>query len=290
MTSLTPQEVHRAPLRRRLQRPALLLLAIVVSATLCFPIYWMLVTSLTPAQEVLSRTPPLLPDLTTMTLRGYEEVLTLRPVLSWLWVSVRVTAGAVAISVVVSCLGGYSLSRLHSRTQRAMGYSLLVGRMLPGTLLVIPLFLVFSLTGLTNSVTGLVLANTTAIIPFGCWMMKAFFDTIPAELEDAAYVDGCSRLEALWRVVLPVSAPGVAAIAIYAAVLAWSDFLFARTLVTQSSLWTLTVGVASFVGEYVVNWNGIMAAGIISLLPISILFVALERFLVGGLTGGSVKG
>jgi multiple sugar transport system permease protein len=286
----TPRQAPPAARARRRKTTALLAAAIFVTAVLLFPLYWMAITSVSPTSATLSRSPPLVPSGGQISLSSYVEVLTLRPILRWLVNSSIVTVGSVAINVVVSSLAGYSLSRLRTRGQQAMGYGLLLARMLPGTLLVIPLFLLFNLMALTNSLLGLILANVTVIVPFSCWMMKGFFDSIPRELEEAALVDGCTRLGALRYVVLPLSMPGVAAIAIYAGVLAWADFLFARTLITQSQWWTMSVGVVSFVGEYTVNWNGIMAAGLISLLPMAILFVFLERFLVGGLAAGSVKG
>lgn len=278
------------PWRRRLPGLALTALVLLLAVILLFPLYWMLMTSLMPSSVVLSRTPPLLPVLSEVTLDAYEEVVARRPILTWFANSFVITAGSAILSLVIATLAGYSLSRFRTRGQLAMGYLLLVNRMLPGTLLVIPLYLMFSQAHLINNPAGLVLANVTAIVPFTTWMMKTFFDGIPPELEEAAMVDGASRLGAMRTIVVPLTTPGLAATGIYAAILAWSDFLFARTLLTDTERWTVTVGVASFVGEYLIDWSALMAAGIISIAPIVALFVVLEPYLVSGMTTGSVKG
>jgi multiple sugar transport system permease protein len=161
--------------------------------------------------------------------------------------------------------------------------------MLPGSLIVIPFFLMFTTIGMIDSLWGLVAANVAVGVPFATWMMKGFFDTLPRELEQAASIDGCTPLQALWYVILPLARPGLAACGIYLAIVAWSEFVFARTLVTQPANWLVTVGLQSFVGEYLVDWPALMAAGVVSLLPMFVLFLLLEPFLVSGLTSGSVK-
>ena len=161
--------------------------------------------------------------------------------------------------------------------------------MLPSSLVVIPFFVMFTSLRLTDSVVGLVLANVAVGVPFATWMMKGFFDTLPRELEAAAEVDGATRLQALWLIVLPIARPGLAACGIYLAIVAWSEFVFARTLVSRPENWLVTVGLQSFIGEYLVDWPALMAAGMVSLLPMFVLFLLLEPFLVSGLTSGAVK-
>ena len=160
--------------------------------------------------------------------------------------------------------------------------------MLPSSLIVIPFFIAFSTFGLIDSRWGLILANAAVGVPFATWLMKGFFDGIPREIELAAMLDGCSGMQAMWYVVLPLAKPGLAACAIYVAIVAWSDFVFARTLVSSPDLWTLTVGMQSFLGEYLVDWSSLMAVGVLSLAPVFVLFLLLEPFLVSGMTQGAV--
>jgi len=265
-------------------------LVLASAGLLLFPIYWMLVTAVLPSEKVLTMSPSLLPAAADMSLDAFAGVVDRKPVLAWFVNSGLVTVGSVAVSVVISALAGYSLSRFNLGGEQIMGYALLVSRMLPGTLLVIPLYIMFSRVGMINSFAALILANIVSIVPFSTWMMKGFYDGIPAELEEAASIDGCSWFMAFRRVVLPLTLPGLAAVSIYSAILSWNEYVFARTLVMDQGKWMFTVGLASFVGEHSVDWSSLMAAGIIFIVPILIFFFILEPFLVKGMTQGSVKG
>ncbi|GAA1365429.1 carbohydrate ABC transporter permease [Arthrobacter rhombi] len=267
-----------------------LAIALVTAAILLFPLYWMVMTSIVPSRTLLTENPPLLPPLDTASLDAYASVIQGRPILTWLGNSALSTVGAAIISTIVSVLGGYSLSRFRSRGQQAMGFTLLFSRMLPGTLLIIPIFVLFSSIGLSNNLWSVVLVNVAATVPFTTWLMRGFIDSVPVEIEQAAMIDGCSRLRALWHVVLPVLLPGLAATFTYASILTWGDFLFARTLMSNPDGWTITVGIASFIGEFSVDWSGLMAVGLMSTIPMVILFIFLEPFLARGMTAGSVKG
>ena len=264
-------------------------LAVLTVAFVLSPIYWMLVSSVLPSSIVLSRHPPLVPPLERISLDAFIEVFRRRPVLIWVMNSTLVAVGSTALSLVIALLAGYSLSRFTTRAQRVAGAALLLTKMLPGSLIVIPFFVMFTTAHLIDTRFALILANVSVGVPFATWMMKGFFDTLPRELEQAAAIDGCSPLQALWYVILPLARPGLAACAIYLMIVAWSEFVFARTLVTKSDLWTVTVGLQSFVGEYLVDWPALMAAGFVSLAPMLVLFLLLEPFLVSGLTSGAVK-
>src|SRR5690606_11904843 len=153
----------------------------------------------------------------------------------------------------------------------------------------IPLYIIFGRLGLISNCGALVIANTTFIVPFGSWMMKGFFDSIPRDLEDAAMIDGTSAFMALVRVVVPLSLPGLAATTIYCAILTWGEFVFASTLMSGENRWTGPIGIASFNQQYQVQWNEIMAASLIFIIPVILLFAFLERFLVQGIAAGGVK-
>jgi multiple sugar transport system permease protein len=276
-------------MRRSSLRYVWFALALITVSLVLFPIYWMLVTSVLPSSIVLSRNPPLIPPLERLSFDAYIEVFRRRPVFMWLANSTIVAVASTLASLVIASLAGYSLSRFPTRAQRVAGATLLLTKMLPGSLIVIPFFVMFTTAHLIDTRAALVLANISVGVPFATWMMKGFFDTLPRELEQAAVIDGCTPLQALWYVIIPLARPGLAACAIYLAIVAWSEFVFARTLVTKSDLWTVTVGLQSFVGEYLVDWPALMAAGVVSLAPMLVLFLLLEPFLVSGLTSGAVK-
>ncbi|MGQ0568581.1 MAG: carbohydrate ABC transporter permease [Armatimonadota bacterium] len=272
---------------RRSERVLLHVAVVAVVGLLFFPVYWMFNTSLAPQDQLYVYPPRLIHP--NATFAAYFKIFQERPITRWLLNSLVVVVLTGLSSLVVSILAGYSLSRFRVRGSGSLGYLLLASRMLPTTLLVIPLFIFMSRLHLIDTLWSVVIANVTFIMPFSTWMLKGYFDSIPRELEEAAYIDGTSRLGALLRVTLPLSAPGVAATALYSAILAWDEYLFARTFLTTNSVWTISVGLGSFRGEYITFWNEVMAASLVGTLPIIVIFLLLEKQLVGGLTAGAVK-
>jgi multiple sugar transport system permease protein len=223
-------------------------------------------------------------------LTSYIEIFTERPMLQWLQNSAFVVLIVTIISLCVCTFAGYSLSRYKRRGTIALGWLMLGSRMLPTTLLVIPLFIVMKKLGLLNTLYSVALADLVFIIPFSVWMLKGYFDSIPRDLEEAAWIDGASRVDALIRVIMPLAAPGIAATLLYGAILSWDEFVFARTFINGNQTWTVTLGLAGFKGEYVTYWNDLMAASLIGTIPIMLIFLFMERYLISGLTAGSVKG
>jgi multiple sugar transport system permease protein len=272
--------------RTRLLRYAALTAFLVV---LLFPVYWMVLTAILPTRILNSPTPPLIPPLDEISFDSFFRVFELRPVGRWLANSATVTVGTMVASVLLATMAGYSLSRLASRVGLAVGYSLFLVQLIPATLLVIPLFMMFSAMGLNNTLRSLIIADTLIVVPFASWLMKSFFDSIPIELEEAAHIDGCSRLRAFVSIVLPLARPGIGAVAIFSAILAWGEFAFARTLIHSDEGVTVTVGLVSFIGEYTADWGALMAAGLLSIGPMVVLFILLEPLLISGLTRGAVK-
>ncbi len=168
-----------------------------------------------------------------------------RPFLTWIINSLIVAFASTFLSLFVSTLAGYSLSRFSSPPQQALGGALLISKLIPASLILIPLFIIYTNTGLFNSLAGLVAANMTIGVPLATWLMKGFFDRIPRELEQAAQIDGANPLQALWLVVLPLAKPGLAASTVYLVLTSWSEFIFARTLVDKPDVQVLTVGMQS---------------------------------------------
>jgi multiple sugar transport system permease protein len=264
-------------------------LVALLTAILLFPLYWMLVTALVPTAQVLSREPTLIPALSDMSLRAFVVAFTRRPLATWLGNSLLVTLGTTTISLVIAALAGYSLSRFRTRAQEWTGLTLLLTKMLPGSLIVIPFFIMASTFHLIDSLFVLMLANAAVGVPFATWLLKGFFDGIPRELEQAAMIDGCGHLTAFAYIIVPLARPGLAACAIYLAIPTWSDFVFARTLINDQARWTVTTGLVSFIGEHAIDWPALMAAGVLTMVPMAVLFVLLEPFLVSGLTAGSQR-
>ncbi|WP_201285487.1 ABC transporter permease subunit [Chelativorans xinjiangense] len=258
------------------------------SAVLLFPLYWMLVTALSPRTRLREFPPRLWPEEPQWDV--FHDLLATQPFGRWMWNTSLVALSTMILSLSVSVLAAYALSRHKLRGGQSLGLFILTAKMLPATLMVIPFFVIFRSVGLVGSLWSVVLAQSTLIVPFATWMLKGYFDTIPDELEQAALVDGCSPLGTIWRIVLPVAAPGLAATALYAFVLSWSDFLYARTFLTTSqSKWTLNLGIATLKGEFITDWNVIMAGSLMAAAPIIVVYLFLERFLVGGLTAGAQK-
>lgn len=273
-------------MRRRVWVPAVA--SLVLCAVLVFPVWWMLVTALAPPEDLRAFPPVFFPARPS--LAAFRAVLVERPMLRWIGNSLIVAGMSTGLTMVIGVLGGYALSRFSSRTVRSAGMAVLVAKMIPTTLLVIPLYVLFRQYGLLATLTSAALAHCTVTIPFAIWMLKSYFDSIPPELEEAAALDGATRLGALWRVVLPVSLPGLGATALYAFILSWNEFAFARTLLFSApENWTVTIGIASIRGEYIIAWNEIMAASAIVAVPIILVFLWLERHLVAGLTAGAQK-
>lgn len=255
---------------------------------LLFPIYWMIVTALQPATNLRSYPPQFWPSDPQWNV--FADLLAKHPFGMWFTNSILIALATMIMSLAVSILAAYALSRFRLRGGPALGMFILTSKMLPATLMIIPLFAIFRTFGLVGSLWSVVIAQATLIVPFCTWMLKGYFDTIPEELEHAALVDGCSPLGTIFRIVLPVAAPGLAATALYAFVVSWSDFLFGRTFLTTSEdAWTLQMGIASLKGEFVTEWNVIMAGSLMASVPVIIVFLFLERFLVGGLAAGSEK-
>ncbi len=261
---------------------------LVLLAVTLFPFYWMVNTSLKPQSEVF-QSPPTLFSF-NWSLAAYGRVLATRAVGRYFWNSAVISVGATLLAVGLSALAAYGFSRFRMRWERPLILVLLFTQMLPGTLLIIPYFQLMAKLQLINTYGALILAYVSFALPFSTWMLIGFFRSIPLELDEAAMVDGCGRLRAFWRVILPLSVPGLVAVGIFTFLLAWNAYVFALVLTTDPKMFPLSVGIANMMGEYQVLWNEMMAAAVLATLPVFILYGFLERYLVQGITAGAVKG
>jgi multiple sugar transport system permease protein len=264
----------------------LAVLALLVAAA--FPLYWMLVTSLTPSADLFAARPRMLPNLDQVTV--YQEVFSTIPVATWLANSAIVATGTMALSIALAILPAYALSRFRFKGKGLLGFGLFATQMLPEAMLVVPLYAIFAQLALLNTLTGLILANAAFTVPVITWILKGAIDGVPIDVEEAARIDGCSQIDIVLSVVIPLVAPTLAAASVIAFFHSWNEYVFAQTLISSQSLYTASVGLAGFVGELSTPVHSVMAVGLIYTLPAVVLYLFAQRYVVAGMTAGSVKG
>ncbi len=252
------------------------------------PFYWMVNTSLKTSAQVQSLEPYYYPR--PLTLRNYVELLTATRFPVWIRNSATVALGATLVTVVVSCLAGYSLTRIRYPGRRLLATTVLIVYLVPPTLLFIPLYTILNGLGLSNTLWALLVAYPTFTVPFCTWLLMGFFRSIPPDLEDAAMVDGANRIQAFRRVILPLAAPGVLAAGLFAFTLAWNEFLYALVFVHDTELKTVPVGLNDLMFGDIFLWGQLMAASVLTTVPVVVLYTYLQRYMVEGLTAGAVKG
>jgi multiple sugar transport system permease protein len=274
--------------RRRLHALLCYAAALSIVVFAMFPVLWALLTSLKPEADIVTATIQYIPD--RVTFDNYVAIWTRSNFPILITNSAIVTLTTVVICVVIGTLASYAVARYRFRGRRELMLFYLVVRMFPAVMIIVPLFILMRSVGLLDSRLGLALAYTTFLLPVFIWMRKGFFDAVPSELEDAARIDGASRIGAMLRIVLPLVAGGLVATAVFVAIGAWNEFLFALMLTTSTGSRTWPVGLQLMVGEFQLPWGALSAGGIISIVPVVVLFAIVQRAMVRGLTAGAVKG
>jgi arabinogalactan oligomer/maltooligosaccharide transport system permease protein len=264
------------------------LVLIVFTLFAVVPIIWVVLTSLKTESEVFSGQLRILP--LSPTLDNFGELLSRGDFLGWAVNSIFVAVITTIVGVFLASTCAYALSRFRFRGRSASLYLFLVAQMFPGVILLVALYQIFTSLGLLDTPWALVLAYSTISIPFSILMLKGFFDTIPWELEEAARVDGVGVFGSFWRIVIPLSIPGIAVTAFYSFITAWNEFLLARSFLTSREQLTLPVGTATFVDAFNQPWALLSAASVLISVPVIIFFYAAQRYLLSGLTTGGVKG
>lgn len=282
-------------------RPWLHALLILICAVLLYPILWVLALAFSGQQTVALAELPADPSFwdrlraatpipTDVSLSNFVGVLTEQPFMSWMWNSLLIAAMTTFVGVALSCTAAYAFSRFRF-PGRVPGMMLfLVTQMFPGTLMLVPLYIIVAgWLGLSNSFVGLVIIYSVTAIPFCVWMLKGYFDTIPVEIEESALMDGCSPARIFLTIVMPLAQPAIAVTALFSFMTAWNEFILAATFLEDESRYTAPIGLRFFVSEFTSQWGYFAAGSIIMSIPVVVLFLSLQRFLVSGLTAGGVK-
>ena len=252
------------------------------------PIYWMVVTSLKYDKEIYGYEATLIPQKPTLS--NYVTVFRQTPYLLFLRNSVVVAVSSTVLSMFIACLGAYAIARLNFPGRAFLARGLVFTYLVPTSLLFIPMFALMSALRLTDSLHGLTIAYLGFDVPFCTWLLMGYFKSIPVELEEAALVDGCSRVSALIRIILPLALPALVVVTFFSFTHAWNEFLYAQVFTSTNSARTVTTGLANFMSADVFFWGPLMASTIMSALPPVLMFLVLQRWVVKGLTLGGVKG
>lgn len=268
---------------RLLTVPGWVVLAVVVLG----PLYWVAASSFKDRQEIIQPDPSLFPQ--SPTTDSFSQLFSSTDYGTYLSNSLLVAGGTALGTLVVGTLGAYGLYRLDVPGGRWIGGIVLLSYMIPGTLLLVPLYRTMAELGLVDTRLALMIVNVAFTAPFCVWLLQGFLDAIPRELDEAAAVDGASRIRTMASIVLPLLAPGLATIAVYAFVYSWTEFVFASQLVVSNGNKTLPVGLGEIMGQYTINWGLLMAGGVLTILPATIVFAFVGRWFVRGLVSGAVK-
>jgi arabinogalactan oligomer/maltooligosaccharide transport system permease protein len=274
-----------SPFKRTLIHLALLAYCVIT----IYPLLRIFTISIRPGNRLLSTDLSIIPA--DASFESYRIVLLDKPLLQWLWNSLAITAATATIGVIIAATSAYAFSR-YKFPGRSFGLVfLLTTQMIPAAMLMVPIYILAIQLGVVGTYRGLVVAYSVTSIPFSIWILKGYYDTIPIDLEEAARIDGCSELEAFWRILLPLSAPALAIVFLYNFTQAWNDYLLARVMLgSQETLLTWPLGLQRLQAQFTTLWGQFSAGAILVTIPVMALFLYTSKYLISGLTLGSVKG
>jgi multiple sugar transport system permease protein len=274
--------------RERVQTAAAYAILVTLLLIVVFPFYWMTITSFKNEDQMRSLVSMFWPS--PFAGDSYAHLIRKTEFLSWYRNSLVVSVSSTFVATAIGTIGAYALARLRFLGRAFMASAVLITYLVPPSILFIPLYAQIRNLGIADSLTGLIAAYPSFTVPFVTWLLMGYFESIPEELEEAAMIDGATRFGAFRRVVLPLAAPGLLAAALYAFTQAWNEFLYALVFITDVKLRTLPVGLSTFITGDVYGWGYLMAGAVLTTLPVIAAYVYLQRYMVEGLTAGSVKG
>lgn len=289
--AVAPAETEAAPgteLRTGLSRPFVLIGSLIVVVVCLFPFVWMALSSIKQLSELYTVPPHWWPEAPT--LGNYAKVLFDSNIPRYFVNSVVISVGSTGLALLLAVFASYGFARYKFRGKPLLQAFVLIGQLLPTAAIIVPLFITLRVLGLVNTYWGLILVYMIITLPLSVWMLTSYFKAIPVELEEAAIIDGASRLGVLFRITLPLSLPGIIAVIVYAFVTTWNEFIFALCFATDSRVKTLPIGIAEFSTEFNTDWGAVMAASVVMTVPITLLFLVFQKLFVGGLTAGGIKG
>lgn len=272
---------------RRIQRLLLDTATLLAAAFFGLPLVWMFSTSLKTPSEVFTAPPTILPR--TATIDNYRDVIN-REFLLYFANSAIVSLGTSVLAICFGILAGYAFSRTRFPGRKMTLIGIMISQLLPLPVLLIGIYRIAERLHLVNTYLGLIIAYLTFALPPSIWLLRGFVSSVPVELEEAAMVDGASRIGAFLRIDVPLAMPGIVATWVYVLFVTWQDFMFALVFMTSHERWTLPLGVLAIIGEHTIDWGRLMAASVLLMVPIFVTFGLVQRQLVGGLTQGAVKG
>lgn len=289
MAATNPDFTPKQPsLRQRIQRALFYVVVFAVALVTVFPVYWMAVGTFQPNKYTMHFPPPLFPREIVVT--QFAELFNHHPIALWLRNSFLIAAMTMLLCTALSVAGAYALSSLRWKGRSVFGLFLLITQMLPEILVLIPLYIIYRRLGMLNSLPALSLIDGAFILPICIWILKGVFDTVPSEVLDAAVVDGCTDLNVVWRIILPLTAPGMVAVAVVSFFFAWNEYLYASILLGKAEIMPASVGLTTLKSIASTPVEQYMAAGLIfSILPV-LFYLTMQRYIVSGLTAGAVKG
>ncbi len=274
---------------RRIAQVVTYVLLVLFSIYCIFPFVWMVISALKPKTEIRTATPSF--SIAEPTLENFKRVLFDVGFLNYIKNSLLVSVVACVLSMIVAILAGYALSRYFKlRLVKASNLAMMLSQMIPGVLLLVPLYLIMQRLHVLESYLSLILAYTTFVIPLCTFMMSSFFDTVPLALEEAAEIDGCSKKQTILQIILPLSIPSLVSTGLYAFINAWNEFMFGYIFISTDKYRTLTPAIMLFKGANTIDWGGLMAGSVIAVIPVTLIFLFLQRYFLAGLMSGSVKG
>jgi ABC-type glycerol-3-phosphate transport system permease component len=274
--------------RKQLDHAVTHLFLIVTCISINFPLFWMISSSFKTSRESIQFPPSFLPE--KLSFGNYIHTWSNMNFSRYFFNTVYVSLLAVLIAMSVGTIAGYAFSRFRIKAKRYILVFILFFRMLPPILFIIPLFFILQRIGLYNRLEGVILSVTTLALPFAVWMMKNYINTIPQEIDEAAMIDGCSRFTAFHRIILPLSKPGIVATSVFCLLTAWNEFMFANILIHSESRRTLVVALYSYLGDFNIEWNMLMAASTMTMIPVIVFFGIIHKKLTEGFAGSSITG
>jgi multiple sugar transport system permease protein len=274
--------------RKKAVKPIVIVWTVIIILFLLFPFFVMISTMLKPGSEVYVSPPYWIPK--KVALSNFVELWTQHPFAIYFKNSLIIAAGTTILTTVLCIPAAYAVSRFRFLGQKLLLYMYLVIQMFSPIIVVIALFKIVARLHLLDTYLGLVLVNTVFTLSFVTWMLSGYFKTIPVDIEEAALIDGCTRIQTIIRIMIPIAAPGLVTTIIYSFIASWNEFMFALTLVQSIGKTPLTLGLYNFVGRYTTQWEFLTASAFLAIIPIIVLFLLIEKQLVAGIVGGAVKG